>query len=189
MNQQTINHETGEILDSPTPKLTRRERYLVRLAELLEEARLAKMEQEQIDKTFQRIENSYTDSELVLIGKHLSERVSALQETNRVKALQETKQNEQEKLNKELNKEKVFEVATLYQVRGRKKPDNTIEFFKEHAKTLPALEECRQKEECRRIALKCPLFPLIDNKGELSGVCSERLDTGYKQFDQKQGAW
>jgi len=168
MNTEVINPETGEILDASKPKLSKKERYLVRLAELLEEAKVIGLKEKEIDQVVLQIEKSSTDDELVLIGKNLNETIKNF---------------------KEAKEKQLLEPVRLYQMRIKKKEDGTKEAYKDYTNSLPALEECRQTKTCQRIRLNCPLFPLANGKGELSGVCSERLDMDYKQFDQKQGAW
>lgn len=154
MNTEVINPETGEVLEASKPKLSKKERYLVRLAELLEEARNAGLEAKKINEFSIQIEISTTEDRLTLIGKHLVETIKALNEAK---------------------KKWHLEPIRLYYIKGKDKQDGTTEICKEFVKTLPALEECRQKEGCYRLTLNCPLFPLANSKSQFSGFCSERL--------------
>lgn len=67
----------------------------------------------------------------------------------------------------------------LYIIKGQKKEDGTVTHWKENEQTHKAKEVCLQTCSCTRLALNCPLFPLTDSEGKLSGICSERLKDTY----------
>lgn len=51
---------------------------------------------------------------------------------------------------------------------------------KERTRTHRAKDECVKEKGCFRFRLGCELFPLMDSKDDLSGVCAERLDLNNK---------